>query len=347
MTSLPIPIVAAMMLTLLAASNHQQLSQNSSGKLFSLVLYTYSASMLFIGLRWSLDMLALMGAAAALAVISTVLLYLAFRSLGRQPVFVLQEDWMHLLPVLLMVGLPWFVLELVDPILVLIKIYYSVLLIKLARDAPVSLQLTQIDCLPNSERALWAAVVLLIFSALIDVVIAVDFILYQGIHAASLVGIVNLIGVLLIGWVIVQAGRGTVENETGAASNGVQAKALSEVDEGPRDDDGGVVLLEQLNTLLIKERLYADTNLNLQKIARKAGVPSRTVSRTINAHMKQNVSQWVNNARVNAVCEVLQDKTISITRAMDEVGFLTKSNFNREFKRVKGCNPSEWRESQQ
>jgi len=161
MTSLPIPIVAAMMLTLLAASNHQQLSQNSSGKLFSLVLYTYAASMLFIGLRWSLDMLA----------------------------------------VLLMVGLPWFVLELVDPILVLIKIYYSVLLIKLARDAPVSLQLTQIDCLPNSERALWAAVVLLIFSALIDVVIAVDFILYQGIHAASLVGIVNLIGVLLIGWV--------------------------------------------------------------------------------------------------------------------------------------------------
>ena len=121
MTSLPIPIVAAMMLTLLAASNHQQLSQNSSGKLFSLVLYTYAASMLFIGLRWSLDMLALTGAAAALAVVSTVLLYLAFRSLGRQPVIVLQEDWIHLLPVLLMMGLPWLALELIDPILILIK----------------------------------------------------------------------------------------------------------------------------------------------------------------------------------------------------------------------------------
>ena len=310
--------------------------------MFALVLYTYAASMVFIGLRWSLDMPWLIRIAATLAVVSTVSLYLAFRSLGRLPVFSLHEDWLHLLPVLLVLGLPWFELDLTDLILILIKIYYSVLLINLARNVPVSLQLTQIDWLSNSERALWAAISLLIFSALIDVAIAVDFMLYQGTHAPALVGIVNLIGVLLIGWAIVQAGRGSLENETGSAGGVAQSK----VREGYGEDDG-VVLLERLNTLLIEDRLFADTNLNLQKIARKAGVPSRAVSRTINTHTKLNVSQWVNNARIDATCEILQNEDISITQAMGDAGFLTKSNFNREFKRVKGCSPSEWRMTQQ
>lgn len=34
---------------------------------------------------------------------------------------------------------------------------------------------------------------------------------------------------------------------------------------------------------------------------------------------------------------------MTITEAMNEAGFSTKSNFNREFKRVTGLSPSEWR----
>lgn len=108
-------------------------------------------------------------------------------------------------------------------------------------------------------------------------------------------------------------------------------------------DNGDAALLETLNRLLVDNGLYADTELNLQKLARKAGVPARTVSRVINTQTGQNLSQWVNQARINAVCTLLTDDNVSVTEAMLEAGFLTKSNFNREFRRIKGCSPSEWR----
>jgi len=102
-------------------------------------------------------------------------------------------------------------------------------------------------------------------------------------------------------------------------------------------------LLKQLEKELLSNKLYADSELNLQRLARKAGIPPRAVSRAINASTGLNMSQWVNNARIEAACELLQQSQISIGQAMFEVGFTTKSNFNREFKRITGQSPSEWR----
>ena len=325
-----------MMLALLAASNHQQLRETATGRTFALVLYTYALSMVFIGLRWSLDMLVFLRFAAVLAVASSVLIYLAFRSLGQQPVFAVANDWWHLLPVALMTAVTVINPHLTDIALVLIKLLYAGLLIRLARLAPASLQLTRLDWLKNSHRALWGAAIILLLSVVIDIAIAIDFMLYQGQHAASLVGVVNLFGVLLIGWAAVQAGRGSVESDH-------THPVAQEKNEANKDVAGDEALLEQLNHLLIDNKLYADSNLNLQKIARKAGVPTRVISRTINARTQQNVSQWVNSARINAACTLLSSEGLSVTQAMSDVGFSTKSNFNREFKRITGVSPSEWR----
>ena len=106
---------------------------------------------------------------------------------------------------------------------------------------------------------------------------------------------------------------------------------------------GDETMLVQLNEFLIDNKLYTDSNLNLQKIARKAGVPARIISRTINARTRQNVSQWVNSARIDSVCDLLKTTDLTVTESMMEAGFSTKSNFNREFKRVTGLSPSAWR----
>jgi len=174
------------------------------------VLYVYALSMVLIGLRWSLDLFALMRFASVLAVISTVLVYLAFRSLGQQPAFSINRDWPILLPVAAIVAISAFNPLWTDPALVAIKLIFAVLLIRLARNSPISLQLARLDWLRNTERALWFAALLLLVSAIIDVVIAVDFALNDGRFAASIVGTVNLLSVPFIGWVCVQAGKGTV-----------------------------------------------------------------------------------------------------------------------------------------
>jgi len=85
---------------LLAASNHQQLNESSTGRVFELFLYVNALSMLCIGFRWSHELLVLLPIAAFLAIVSTALLYLAYVSLGRRgPVISLSRDRRHLIPV--------------------------------------------------------------------------------------------------------------------------------------------------------------------------------------------------------------------------------------------------------
>lgn len=96
---------------------------------------------------------------------------------------------------------------------------------------------------------------------------------------------------------------------------------------------------------LMQEGLYRRTDLNLALLARKAGIPARRVSAAINALHQQSVSQYVNGWRIREACERLRREDGTVIEIMEEVGFLTKSNFNREFRRVCGTTPSEWRKS--
>jgi len=356
MPSLPLPIIVALLLLLLAATNQQTLRETATGRVFLSVLLIYAVSMALIGLRWSLDMVTLLPLVATLAIVSSALLYLAFCSLGRPgPVIVFSRDWIHLLPVLAVAASTLLLQSWVDVLVIAAKLFYAVLLARLALRAPDTLKLVRLSWLKNAQLALWGATVLLIVSIMLDIVITIDFARYDGRHAENLVGWMSFANLLLLGWATVKAGQGrTVEHLEVAQTNTPSTSESKQNLTGNRDSGGDdkpsfdpaedARLLEKLNTLLIDDRLYADTELNLQRLARKAGVPARTVSRVVNANTNQNLSQWINNARVNAACTALSDQKVSVNQAMLEAGFVTKSNFNREFRRLKGCSPSQWRE---
>lgn len=361
MTNLPIPFVVAFLLVLLAVTNHHAMKATPTGRVFLQMIYLHAASMVIIGLRWSLGMVQLLPIAAILAVVTSAMLYLAFCSLGRTgPVISPRRDWPHAVPVVLVAVCSVLFLTGVDVLLALTKLLYAFLLAKLARRTPDSLQLVRLSWLKNTQKALWGAVGILLFSLVLDFTIALDFALYDGRHAEFLVGGVSFVVLLLLGWVSVQAGcervidaesdftdqvvdsdlpSSKVEGAVSKDSQAHEAKTNNEL-----TDNENALLLVELNRLLVDEKLYSDTDLNLQRLARKAGVPARSVSKAINAGTGQNISQWVNQARINAVCQLLSDKNMAISEAMFESGFLTKSNFNREFRRIKGCSPSEWRE---
>ncbi|WP_146174190.1 helix-turn-helix domain-containing protein [Litoreibacter ponti] len=93
------------------------------------------------------------------------------------------------------------------------------------------------------------------------------------------------------------------------------------------------------------QRPYLDPELTLSKLARRLGVPAKTLSSTINRATGGNVSRYVNTARIEAAQEALRSGE-TVTGAMLSSGFYTKSNFNREFLRVTGMTPSAWRDAQ-
>ncbi len=92
-----------------------------------------------------------------------------------------------------------------------------------------------------------------------------------------------------------------------------------------------------------EKRLWADADLNLARLARRMGVPARAVSEAVNRVHGISVSHYVNNHRITEARRLLSETDMPVTRILFEAGFMTKSNFNREFLRVTGENPSDWR----
>ena len=89
------------------------------------------------------------------------------------------------------------------------------------------------------------------------------------------------------------------------------------------------------------QKPYLDPELSLSKLSRKLGVPVKQLSEAINKVTGENVSRYINAARINEAKAVLSSGE-NVTSAMLSSGFNTKSNFNREFLRVAGVSPSEW-----
>nr|WP_246719019.1 AraC family transcriptional regulator [Rhizobium rhizoryzae] len=109
----------------------------------------------------------------------------------------------------------------------------------------------------------------------------------------------------------------------------------------PSADDQA--LLIRIQEALDAKDLYRQEDLSLAKLARRVGAPARDVSAAINRATGLNVSQFVNNRRIREVCRLLEETDQPLTTMMLDAGFATKSNFNREFRRVTGMSPSEWR----
>ncbi|NVO24735.1 helix-turn-helix domain-containing protein [Donghicola mangrovi] len=113
----------------------------------------------------------------------------------------------------------------------------------------------------------------------------------------------------------------------------------------PAKEDPDPELWHRVTTLMAQEKPYLNADLTLAQLARKLRVPAKTLSSTINRATGENVSRYVNAARIaEAQSALIAGK--SVTEAMLSAGFNTKSNFNREFLRVSGASPSDWLKSQ-
>ena len=103
-------------------------------------------------------------------------------------------------------------------------------------------------------------------------------------------------------------------------------------------------ILSRVDRLLVEQKLFRDENLTLSRLARRAGVPARQISGVINRLARKNVSQYINDRRIGEACRLLKETDMPVTAAMLDCGFQTKSNFNREFRRVTSLSPAAWRE---
>lgn len=132
------------------------------------------------------------------------------------------------------------------------------------------------------------------------------------------------------------------------------ALSLSHAMESRRDDGGennsissedaerDLKIIAKLDDYVNSHKSYLDPDLTLARLSRKLLIPAKQLSTAINRLKAENLSRYINRQRIEEACRKL-DNGMPVTAAMLDSGFNTKSNFNREFLRVTGITPRDWK----
>ena len=100
---------------------------------------------------------------------------------------------------------------------------------------------------------------------------------------------------------------------------------------------------------VLKVKNYITQNyqneIRLSEVASLAGMSPSAFSRFFKLHTGRNLSDYIIDMRLGHASRMLVDSTHSIAEIGYSCGFNNLSNFNRIFKKKKGCSPSEFREN--
>ena len=330
MIFVPLPFVVALLLLILFV---RMLRAEQPSLPFLALVGLCALQSVLLGLRWGYDMTELRYVLPVVASCLPPIVLAGFRSLiHRGATQASSVRWLHAAPPVLMLALVLFAPGLIDAALIVIFVGYALAVLDLGRAGPDALDEARIDGAVAAHRALVIAALSLCLSAFFDFAVFMDFEWSKGSNAAFLVSNANFLGLLLIGLTAIVAARAQPQS---AATEEVEKSSSTAQDRE---------ILDRVRSLLVEQKLARDENLTLSRLARRAGVPARQISGAINRLAGKNVSQFINDFRIAEACRLLSETDMSVTTAMLESGFQTKSNFNREFRRVTAHNPAAWRE---
>jgi AraC-like DNA-binding protein len=327
MPSVPLPIVVALLMLVLLARLWQAGGTRPSWPI--LLFIGLSATLLIlVGLRWSTDLAVVRLVRPIVAAALPPLAWIAFSGS--------KHLWPHVLPPLVIAALTatWRYWEPpIDPLLAILSFGYGGALLRLAFKGPDALPDVRLGDAVSAHRATLVVAGSMILSGLVDLFITVDFELSGGSRVPAIIGSVNGLSLIFYAYAIATIGRSRPD-------------PLPEA-EAPRDADadaGDAEIVATLDRLKREKALYRDPDLTLQRLARRTLIPARQISAAVNRVCGENVSQHINGYRIAEAKRLLTETERPVTEVMFECGFQTKSNFNREFRRLTGTSPSAYRE---
>lgn len=107
-------------------------------------------------------------------------------------------------------------------------------------------------------------------------------------------------------------------------------------------------LLEQLTVKIEEKKIFTESNLTLENLAKQLYTNRTYLSEAINSHYQKSFSQWLNELRVLESKKMLSSSEYdqySIEGIARNVGFSSTSAFNSNFKKITGLTPSYFRKN--
>jgi AraC-like DNA-binding protein len=132
---------------------------------------------------------------------------------------------------------------------------------------------------------------------------------------------------------------------------------ISQVSEAPKEKpklkrlstEQTAILSLQLSSLMEKEKLFLDNDLNLPAVAEKLNISIHEASFLINETAKDNFYNYINKYRVEEAKKLLASSKmgeLNILGIAFASGFNSKTTFNTTFKKIVGISPSQYSKEQ-
>lgn len=105
------------------------------------------------------------------------------------------------------------------------------------------------------------------------------------------------------------------------------------------------ILKEKIHRLMIGEKPYKNSALNVELLARMLDMKPYTLSRILNEYFHQNFRDFVNGFRIEEFIHLAENgilENYTFLALAHEVGFNSKSTFNLAFKKYTGQNPRDY-----
>ncbi|WP_340201555.1 helix-turn-helix domain-containing protein [Ascidiimonas sp. W6] len=104
--------------------------------------------------------------------------------------------------------------------------------------------------------------------------------------------------------------------------------------------------IKDLEHFMQEKEPFLDASLTIQKLAYQFGIPSRELSILINHHLNQHFFDFITTYRIKKAITLIKDpsnKKLTFLEILYDVGFNSKSPFNKAFKKHTGLTPTEYR----
>ena len=348
MLAIPLPFVAALLLFITAVLLRYRYPQTSQKPFWFIMLCAVMITV--VGLRWTFDIALFRFLQPVLGASVPVAAWLCFAGAHRSKPLSL----LHCLgPVVVLVGsfsYSYIWDGTIDLLLISLYLGYGCLLLKSSFNFPEHVRLSDVSNVLLAERVAGFA---LLFSALVDSIISYDILLLNAQHTDLIlsIGYLVLIPVIVGAVVVVSTSTAPIQEQNQQQSELTTAnhlpKAIDVSSTSLEVDEEVTQIVAKFDALMKDHQVFTDPDLSLNRVARKLGIPARKISSAINQTHHQNISKVINAYRIEHAKTLLMQSDEAITDIFLSSGFQTKSNFNREFSRITGQTPSEYRSSPQ
>lgn len=343
MLAIPLPFVTALLLFVVGVLVRCRYPQSSQKPFWFIILCALMVTM--VGLRWTVDIALFRFLQPVLGASVPVMAWLCFSSAHRSKPNK-HLIWLGPVAVLVCASLYQYLWPgVVDVLLILLYFGFGMALLMSSFGMPKFVRLTHLSRVLVAERVVGG---LLLFSALVDGVLSHDILMLNAQHTDVILSVSYLVLIpAIVGAVMVVSLSTPPEVEIDRSQSSPKDINLLATSLDEDNSQETAQIISKFDALMRQHQVFKDPDLSLDRLARKLGIPARKISSAINQTYQQNISKVINAYRIDHAKVLLKNSDEAITDIFLSSGFQTKSNFNREFSRITGQTPSEFRHSPQ